>query len=116
MLRLERDLLAAALASPTRIVSIDDATDPDRKESAYPDGGKWVGALVRGLADGGLIRAVRDRAGRRCVLTSRRKSRHSGTVGLWALTDPTAAVGRVEARTAQLAALPAEPTQRNLFD
>jgi hypothetical protein len=59
---------------------------------------------------------VRDRAGRRCVLTSRRKSRHAGIVGLWLLTDPAAAAGRVEARTAQLAALPHEPEQRTFFD
>jgi hypothetical protein len=115
-LRLERDFLAAALASPTRTATVDDGTDPDQFASSYLSGGKWVGAVVRGLVDDGLIRAVRDHAGRRCVMTSRRKSRHAGTITVWRLTDPVAAAGRIQVRAAQLAALPAGPTQRNLFE
>ena len=114
--RLERDFLAALSAAPDGIATVDDATDPEALAAAYVDSGKWVGPVIRELADQGIIRPVRDATGRRCVKTSTRRSRKSGHVTFWFLNDKNAETRRREALDALLATLPTEPKQRSLFD
>ena len=63
--RLESDFLAALAAAPDGIATVDDATDPEALTAAYADSGKWIGSVVRELADQGIIRPVRDTTGRR---------------------------------------------------
>jgi hypothetical protein len=114
--RLERDFLAALAAATDGIATIDDATEKEALASAYSDSGKWVGPVIRELADQGIIQPVRDTTGRRCVKTSTRRSRKSGHVTFWLLTDRNAEARRRAALNTLLAALPDEPRQRNLFD
>ena len=114
--RLERDFLAALAAAPDGIATVDDATSPEALAAAYVDSGKWVGPIIRELADQGIIRPVKDTTGRRCVKTSIRRSRKSGCVSFWFLNDKDAESRRRAALDTLLAALPTEPKQRSLFD
>lgn len=114
--RLERGLLTALLNSPDGTTTVDAATSPEALTAAYIGGGKWVGMVIRSLADRGCIRPVCDLAGRRCVRTSTRPSRHSGHVSLWRLADRGEALRRLRAIDDRLGSLGSEPTQQTLFE
>ena len=72
---------------------------PDDLAGAWGDGGKWVGAMVRTLAQDGLM----HRLG---YVASCRPSRHGCPVGVWAVADRYAVDRRRELR-ALLAAMDA---------
>lgn len=79
----QADFLRALLHSPTGICTMDDSTAD--LSASFADGGKWRGAVVRGLAMAGIIQRVG-------VVQSDRPSRHRGLLARWRLVDREKAI------------------------
>ncbi len=80
-------LLEALLATPSRIATIDDATE--NLADRFDDGGKWRGQVTLGLYLDGVI----DRVG---ADNSQRPHRNRGLLRVWRLISESKAVKRIQ--------------------
>ncbi|MEZ6115806.1 MAG: hypothetical protein R3C28_04435 [Pirellulaceae bacterium] len=97
ILRQQIEVLEAAIKSPDGTATIDDCTQDFLAE--FSDGGRWRGAVVRGLALANIIEST----GR--VEKSRRASRHRAIIREWRLVDRQSAAALLSRLRLQLDAM-----------
>jgi hypothetical protein len=114
VLRLRAEILDQLLRQPDHVGPVELATPPAARDRAYPHRGRWVGGVVSGLRRDGLLAPLRSGRWYAAAISTRR-TRHRGLAGVWTLPDPQAARVALAALRRQIAALPVEPRQRELF-